>query len=50
MKRNYYVYALKDPRQKPAKIFYVGKGTGSRSIEHINNLIILVKENISKKY
>ena len=36
MKRNYYVYALKDPRQKPAKIFYVGKGTGSRSIEHIN--------------
>lgn len=36
MIRNYYVYALKDPRQKPAKIFYIGKGTGSRYIEHIN--------------
>ncbi|QIQ21010.1 GIY-YIG nuclease family protein [Zophobihabitans entericus] len=34
MTRNFYVYALKDPLQKPAKIFYIGKGTGSRSIEH----------------
>ena len=30
----FYVYALKDPRQKPAKIFYIGKGTGNRAWEH----------------
>lgn len=35
MIRNFYVYALKDPRHKPAKIFYIGKGTGCRSTEHI---------------
>lgn len=34
MANTYYVYSLKDPREKPAKIFYVGKGTGSRAIEH----------------
>lgn len=36
MVNNYYVYALKDPRTKPAKIFYIGKGTGSRLTDHIN--------------
>ncbi len=35
MPRNpFYVYALKDPRQKPAKPFYIGKGTGNRAWEH----------------
>src|SRR5712692_2727743 len=31
----YYIYALKDPRQTPAKPFYIGKGTGSRAYDHI---------------
>lgn len=26
---------LKDPRVKPAKVFYIGKGTGNRSTDHI---------------
>lgn len=30
----FYVYALKDPRTKPAKAFYIGKGTGTRAWEH----------------
>lgn len=33
-KNPFYVYALKDPRQKPAKPFYIGKGTGTRVWEH----------------
>ncbi|MEH6556308.1 MAG: GIY-YIG nuclease family protein [Oceanicoccus sp.] len=30
----FYVYALKDPREKNAKTFYIGKGTGNRAWEH----------------
>lgn len=32
---SYYVYSLKDPRTSPAKPFYVGKGTGTRSHDHL---------------
>jgi hypothetical protein len=32
---SYYVYALKDPRSSPALPFYVGKGTGTRSHDHL---------------
>jgi hypothetical protein len=32
---SYYVYALKDPRSSPALPFYVGKGTGTRSYDHL---------------
>ncbi len=33
--KSYYVYALKDPRDKNARTFYVGKGTGVRRYEHL---------------
>lgn len=33
----YYIYALKDPRTSPAIAFYVGKGTGTRSFDHLVN-------------
>jgi hypothetical protein len=32
---SYYVYALKDPRSSPAMPFYVGKGVGTRSHDHL---------------
>ena len=32
---SYYVYALKDPRNSPAQSFYIGKGTGTRSHDHL---------------
>lgn len=38
MSNSYYVYALKDSRSKPAKIFYIGKGTGSRAWDHVTNI------------
>lgn len=34
----FYVYALKDPRVKPARTFYIGKGTGNRAWEHQSNI------------
>ena len=38
MKTNpFYVYALKDPRSNPAQIFYVGKGTGFRMENHLDD-------------
>lgn len=37
-KNPFYVYALKDPRTKPAKPFYIGKGTGNRAWEHVINV------------
>ena len=32
---SYYVYALKDSRSSPALTFYVGKGVGTRSHDHL---------------
>lgn len=40
---SYYVYSLKDPRTSPARPFYIGKGTGTRSHDH------LVKPDESRK-
>lgn len=38
MTTTYYVYSLKDPREKPARIFYIGKGTGSRATDHLKKI------------
>ena len=38
MSTTYYVYSLKDPRQQPASIFYIGKGTGSRATDHLKKI------------
>jgi hypothetical protein len=38
MTKTYYVYSLKDPRVKPAKVFYIGKGTGSRATDHLKKI------------
>ncbi|MCL1115149.1 GIY-YIG nuclease family protein [Shewanella basaltis] len=38
MTKTYYVYSLKDPRKKPAKVFYIGKGTGSRETDHLKKV------------
>lgn len=32
---SFYVYALKDPRTSPALPFYIGKGIGTRSYDHL---------------
>jgi len=32
---SYYVYVFKDPRTSPVLPFYVGKGTGTRSFDHL---------------
>lgn len=35
MDNSFYVYALKDPRKDSAQLLYIGKGTGSRSHDHL---------------
>lgn len=40
----FYVYAIKDPRSKQPRPFYLGKGTGSRAYDH------LVSPDATKKY
>jgi len=35
---SFYVYALKDTRTSPARPFYIGKGTGTRSHDHLLKL------------
>lgn len=40
----FYVYAIKDPRSKQPRPFYIGKGTGSRAYDH------LVSPDSTRKY
>lgn len=36
--KSFYVYGLKDTRKNPAKLFYVGKGTGIRKDDHLTTI------------
>lgn len=49
MKNPFYVYALKDPRNKPAKIFYIGKGTGNRMENHLQDKTETIKTKTIKE-
>lgn len=44
-----YVYALKDGRENPAKIFYIGKGTGIRKDDHLLNIDNTIKGQFIKE-
>ena len=39
----FYVYALKDPRDNPASVFYIGKGTGYRLENHLEEKRVSAK-------
>ena len=45
----FYVYALKDPRENPAAVFYIGKGTGFRMESHLEEKNISTKQLIIDK-
>ncbi|BFM22221.1 hypothetical protein R50076_32700 [Gilvimarinus japonicus] len=38
MAATYYVYSIKDPRENPAKVFYIGEGAGSRATDHLKKV------------
>lgn len=45
----FYVYALKNTRQKPSKPFYIGKGTGNRAWEHQTQIDDSEKGNVIRE-
>ena len=47
--KSFYVYALKDGRQNPAIIFYIGKGTGIRKDDHLTSIDDTVKGRFIKE-